>query len=172
MKNSVFKTLIYQYAISDWTEKKKFLLSLIDHTKFEDNGSFETDRKHNYNSYLDKFVDTIKYQLGMFQEELGAPNGTITDVWCVKYKPGDFHPPHTHSSNGYSGVLYLEYDEDQHTGTYFVNSVTDPITDLTNYSVPNVHEGAIVIAPSNILHFTLPNKSKKIRIIIGFDIKF
>ena len=67
---------------------------------------------------------------------------------------------------------YLEYDEDEHTGTYFVNPVTDPITDLTNYSLPNVHEGAIVIVPSNVLHFTYPNKSNKIRIVMGFDIKF
>jgi hypothetical protein len=172
MKNPMFQTLVYQYAVMNWEEKKQSLLSLIDHTKFENNQSFETDRKASNNSYLNRFVDIIQQELEMFRTEINMSELFVTNVWSVKYNTGDFHPPHTHSSSGYSGVLYLEYDEVEHTGTYFVNTTTDPITDLTNYSLPNVHEGAIVIAPSNVLHFTYPNKSKKIRIIIGFDIKF
>ena len=172
MKNVMFQTLVYQYAVDDWDSKKHSLLSLIDHTKFQNNDSFETDRKDNNNCYLDQFVNIVQPQLSMFQQELGVPELFVTDVWAVKYKTGDFHPIHTHSSCGYSGILYLEYDEEEHTGTYFVNPVTDPITDLTNYSLPNVHEGAIVIVPSNVLHFTYPNNSEKIRIVIGFDVKF
>jgi hypothetical protein len=172
MKNIMFQTQVYQYAVDDWEEKKHRLLALINHNKFQDNGSFESDRKNSANRYLENFVDIIQPQLSMFQHELGVSDVAVTNVWCVKYQTGDFHPPHTHSSSGYSGVLYLEYDEDEHTGTYFVNPVTDPITDLTNYSLPNVHEGAIVIVPSNVLHFTYPNKSNKIRIVMGFDIKF
>ncbi len=169
MKNIMFQTLVYQYAVDDWEKKKHSLQSLIDHEKFHDNGSFETDRKDNNNSYRNQFVEVIQPQLSMFQQELDIKELIISNVWTVKYKTGDFHPAHTHSSSGYSGILYLEYDENEHTGTYFVDPITDPITDLTNYSLPNVHEGAIVIVPSNILHFTYPNKSKKIRIIIGFD---
>jgi hypothetical protein len=45
MKNPMFQTLVYQYAVINWEEKNQSLLSLIDHTKFEHNGSFETDRK-------------------------------------------------------------------------------------------------------------------------------
>ena len=172
MKNVMFQTLVYQYGVDDWEGKKHSLQSLIDHNKFQDNDSFETDRLSNNNSYLSQFVNIIQPQLSMFKQELGVKEAFVTDVWTVKYKHGDFHPAHTHSSSGYSGVLYLEYDEDEHTGTYFVNPVTDPITDLTNYSLPNVHEGAIVIVPSNVLHFTYPNKSNKIRIVMGFDIKF
>jgi quercetin dioxygenase-like cupin family protein len=172
MKNPMFQTVVYQYAVAGWEEKKQSLLSLIDHSKFEDNGSFKTDRTAVNNSYLNNFVEIIQQELEMFRTELNTPELFITDVWSVKYETGDFHPPHTHSSSGYSGVLYLEYDENEHTGTYFVDSLTDPITDLTNYSLPTVHEGAVVIVPSNVLHFTYPNKSKKIRIIIGFDVKF
>jgi hypothetical protein len=172
MKNVMFQTQVYQYAVDDWEEKKHRLVELIDHTKFQYNASFYTDRKDSANRYLGKFVDIIQPQLSMFQHELGVNEVAVTDVWCVKYQTGDFHPVHTHSSRGYSGVLYLEYDEGEHTGTYFVNPVTDPVTDLTNYSLPNVHEGALVIAPSNVLHFTYPNKSKKIRLVIGFDLKF
>jgi hypothetical protein len=172
MKNVMFQTQVYQYAVDNWEEKKHRLLALIDETKFQYNASFQTDRKDSDNSYLKNFVDIIQPQLSMFQQELRVSEVVVTDVWCVKYQTGDFHPVHTHSSRGYSGVLYLEYNEIEHTGTFFVNPITDPITDLTNYSLPNVHEGAIVIAPSNVLHFTLPNKSKDVRIVVGFDIKF
>lgn len=172
MKNIMFQTQVYQYAVDDWGEKKQRLLALIDDTKFQYNTSFYTDRKASNNSYLNNFVDIIQQELEMFRTEIDTSELFITNVWSVKYNTGDFHPPHTHSSSGYSGVLYLEYDETEHTGTYFVNSATDPITDLTNYSLPNVHEGAIVIVPSNVLHFTYPNTSNKIRIVIGFDLKF
>jgi hypothetical protein len=172
MKNKMFQTTVYQYAINDWEEKKKRLLALLDPTKYQSNESFQSDRKNSNNSYLDEFVNNIQTELEIFRQELNVPELFVTDVWSVKYNTGDFHPPHTHSSIGYSGILYLDYDETEHTGTYFVDTITDPVTDQTNYSLPNVHEGSIVIVPSNVLHFTYPNKSKKTRIIIGFDIKF
>ena len=33
-------------------------------------------------------------------------------------------------------------------------------------------EGLMIIVPSNILHYTLPNNSHTIKTIIGFDLKF
>ena len=171
MKNAMWQTMCYQYGISDWDNKKYKIKSLLNHDDFIHNGAFSTDRSKNKNSYLNNFLDIIKPQLEMFASDIGTESLRITDVWAVKYFNGDFHPPHTHSSNGYSAILYLEYDEKEHTGTYFVNSITDHITDLTNYSLPQVFEGMIVIVPSNVLHFTYPNKSEKMRLIIGFDIK-
>jgi hypothetical protein len=172
MKNIMFKNFVYQYGIENWENKKEKMLKLINDSAFQRNGVFETDRKLSNNSYLTPFLEIFKKDIDDFRIELEMPNLEITNVWSVRYQQGDFHPPHTHSSSGYSGIIYLEYDESVHTGTYFVNSVTDPITDLTMYSVPTVHEGAMIIAPSNVLHFTYPNMSNKIRSIIGFDIKF
>jgi len=172
MKNIMFKNLVYQYGIGNWENKKEEILKLIDDSKFQRNDVFETDRQLSNNLYLTPFSEIFKEDIDNFRIELEVPTLRITNVWSVRYQQGDFHPPHTHSSTGYSGIIYLEYDESVHTGTYFVNSVTDPITDLTAYSVPTVYEGTIVIAPSNVLHFTYPNMSNKIRSIIGFDIKF
>lgn len=172
MKNVLFQTVYYQYSIPGWKEKKKHLISAIDYKKFQHYESFETDRKHNSNSYLEEFATIFQTELDCFRSELALDKIYLTDVWSVRYATGQFHAPHTHSSFGYSGVLYLDYVENEHTGTYFINSITDPITDLTNGFSPNVREGDIVIAPSNILHFTYPNISKKDRLIVGFDIKF
>jgi hypothetical protein len=172
MKNTMFKTLIYQYPVENWESKKFEIKKFICEEKFIRNESFFTDRKLANNNYLDEFLNIFKDELEEFKKEIAVNELILTNVWTVKYFTGDFHPVHTHSSTGYSGILYLDYDEDEHTGTYFVNSQTDPITDLTNYSLPVVHEGQMSIAPSSILHFTFPNNSLKIRQVIGFDLKF
>ena len=172
MKNTLFQTPYYQYSVSNWQEKKKQLLSLLDNGKFKYCDQFFSDRSQNSNTYLKDFTNIIQTELENFRLELGLSTIFVTDVWTVKYKTGDFHAPHTHSSFGYSGVLYLDYDQYQHTGTCFVNPITNPITDLTDGMAPTVYEGDIVLTPSNILHFTYPNKSIKDRIIMGFDIKF
>jgi hypothetical protein len=172
MKNIIFKNLVYQYSIINWENKKTKILKFINESNFQRERSFDTDRNTSNNLYLSAFSEIFEQEINNFKTELEVPNLRITNVWSVKYHQGDFHPPHTHSSTGYSGIIYLDYDEDVHTGTYFVNSVTDPITDLTMYSVPPAHEGALVIAPSNVLHFTYPNTSNVIRSVIGFDIKF
>jgi quercetin dioxygenase-like cupin family protein len=172
MKNILFQIPVYQYSVLAWTEKKKRLLSLLDSEKFKYCDTFLSDRSQNSNVYLKDFTDIIQSELENFRLDLGLGTIFVTDVWTVTYKTGDFHAPHTHSSSGYSGVLYLDYDQEEHTGTCFVNSITNPITDLTDGARPQVQEGDIVLTPSNILHFTYPNKSTKDRTIMGFDIKF
>jgi hypothetical protein len=172
MKNILFQIPIYQYSVLAWAEKKKRLLSLLDSEKFKYCDTFLSDRRQNSNVYLKDFTDIIQPELENFRLDLGLGTIFVTDVWTVTYKTGDFHAPHTHSSSGYSGVLYLDYDQEEHTGTCFVNSITNPITDLTDGARPQVQEGDIVLTPSNVLHFTYPNKSIKDRTIMGFDIKF
>jgi len=172
MKNTMFNTLIYQYPVENWLSKKSEIKKYIFEENFIRNEYFFTDRKPANNNYLNEFSTIFKDDLEKFKNDIAVNEMILTNVWAVKYFTGDFHPVHTHSSNGYSGILYLDYDEDEHTGTYFVNSQTDPITDLTYYSVPTAHEGQMLIAPSSVLHFTYPNISSKIRQVIGFDLKF
>lgn len=172
MKNTLFQIPCYHYSIQLWPEKKEKLFSLLDNEKFIYCDKFFSDRSRNSNVYLKDFTDIIQIELEHFRNEIGVNTIFITDVWTVKYKTGDFHAPHTHSSSGYSGVLYLDYDQQEHTGTCFINSITNPITDLTDGFTPQVCEGDIVLTPSNVLHFTYPNQSTKKRIIMGFDIKF
>jgi len=73
---------------------------------------------------------------------------------------------------GYSGIIYLDYDETLHSPTYFINPVNNPITDQTEIKKIQASEGLMIIVPSNILHYTLPNNSHTIKTIIGFDLKF
>jgi hypothetical protein len=171
MKNIIFGYNLFQYPCLDWPNQKAVGLAWLEKSKFNrsDIQTFFSDRDKMPRFYLEEFVDTFKKELTIFCQDLEAASIEVTDVWFVKYEAGDWHPPHTHSSKGYSGVIYFEYDENIHTPTYFLNMITDPITDKTNYCKPIVYEGDIIIAPSNLLHFTYPNLSNKTRIILGFD---
>ena len=173
MKNNLFGYQIYQYFLSDWDLKKEKIKSMIDDSRLVrgENQWFNSDRHTNNNSYGAEFVNLIQDDLQLFIQDINTPNIGISKVWTVKYDKGDFHPPHTHSASGYSAVLYLEYIKEKHTPVWFVDPITDPITDQTNYCVPDVYEGMIVICPSNVLHFTYPNTSEEARQIVGFDIR-
>jgi hypothetical protein len=171
MKNIIFGYNLYQYSCLDWPSQKNQGLEWLEKTIFSRNSDqpFFSDRNNVPQFYRQDFVDTFKKELTLFCQDLEVESVEITDIWFAKYEVGDWHPPHTHSSNGYSGIIYFEYDDIVHTPTYFLNPVTDPITDKTNYCKPTVYEGDIVIAPSNLLHFTYPNLSTKTRIVLGFD---
>ena len=174
MKNIMFKTMMYQYHANDWEEKKKILKNLIDEDKLEFQGDYKvflSDRGKS--NYKDQFLDLFQNELSLFKSDLNYQGHiSVQDVWTAKYDKNQFHPTHNHSGRGYSGILFYEYDETEHTPPWFVDPMTDPISDKTNYSIPTVYEGSIVIVPSSVLHFTFPNTSDKPRIIIGFDLTF
>ena len=174
MKTPLFQTDFYQYPIENWKSKKEKLLEYIN---FDDmvrnpNQMFESDKHTNNSGYLKLFGETFNQELNFFKAEANLPQFALTKVWTVNYKKGDMHGPHNHAGSGYSGILYFNYDEDEHTPTHFVYPLNDPIHDQTMISKPSAFEGLMLIVPSNILHYTKPNYSDKNRTIIGFDIKF
>ena len=173
MKVGSFQDEIHQYGATDWHEQKEIVKSWIDKTVFlprEKIQWFDSDRYTSKQFYKDDFVKTFQQNIDMFCNDIGKPL-QVEEVWIVRYQKGDFHPPHAHGAKGYSGILMAEFDENEHTGPWFVQDNPDPITDRTNYCAPKVFEGDIIFSPSRLLHFTYPNTSDKERIIVGFDMK-
>ena len=138
-------------------------------TNLKGMADFETDRD-SQRTYIDPFMEIFSDELQQFGRELNVLSFKIEDIWSVQYKRGDFHAVHTHGTCNFSGVLYLDYDEVEHTPTHFVMQNINPVTNMTDIVSPLVREGDIIIFPSNILHFTTPCKTDKIRKIISFDI--
>jgi len=174
MIHDLFKTLAYQYDIKDWGNKKSKLNSLINANKFTRNPlqNFSSDRNEDKVSYVNEFCEIFKDELDQFKQELGVTGFDVTDAWTVKYDKGDFHVPHNHSGNGFSGIVYLDFDPSEHTTTYFVSPINDPVTDQTQIMESPGAEGMMLIVPSCIMHYTIPNKSDIQRSIVSFDIKF
>jgi hypothetical protein len=173
MQVELFKIMAHQFPVVDWSEKKKEIVEKIDFTKLirKDKQGFLSDRETNNNAYAEAFMHLFQNELQMFRNEVNHFSFDLTSVWTAEYHKGDWHPPHTHGATGYSGILYLDFDMDEHGPTYFINPFTDPNLGDTIIRFPLAMEGVLTIVPSALLHFTYPNESDKVRRIIGFDLK-
>ena len=172
MKAPLFEFPSYQYEVSDWEFKKKGLLSRINKSKFQrtELQTFETDRQTCGKSYVRYLEQFLQPELSEFCGEAEVTCG-VSDAWAVKYQKGDQQTIHNHRGWGFSGILYVEYDPKVHTPTCFVAPWNDPTNDTTSLKFPkNVKEGTIFIVPSSTLHFVYPNKTRKQRIVIAFDL--
>ena len=172
MKTPLFEFPSYRYEISDWEFKKKGLLNRIKKSNFyrTELQTFETDRKtagKTYVHYLSEFLKDILFE---FCKEAEV-TCSMTDAWCVKYQKGDQQTIHNHRGWGFTGILYVEFDPKVHTPTCFMAPWNNPTNDTTTLAMPkDVKEGTIFISPSFTHHFVHPNKARKQRTVISFDL--
>ena len=172
MKAPLFDFPSYQYEVSDWEFKKKGLLNRINKGNFirTQLQTFETDRQtagKTYVYYMQEFLRDILFE---FCKEAKV-TCSMTDAWCVRYQKGDQQTIHNHRGWGFSGLLYVNFDPEVHTPTCFMAPWNDPRNDMTNLVYPKkVKEGTLVIAPSFTHHYVEPNKSRKQRTVISFDL--
>ena len=88
-------------------------------------------------------------------------------AWSVTYDKGHYHAPHNHSSQGYTGIIYLQIKKDSPKTTYI-----QPWNNEKDQSVlftPDVEQGDIMIVPQFIMHYTEPNTINFKKRIISFD---
>jgi len=88
-------------------------------------------------------------------------------AWSVTYDKGHYHVPHNHSSQGYTGILYLQINKDSPKTTYI--QPWNNTNDQTVLYAPDVEQGDIMIVPQFLMHYTEPNKSYFKKRIISFD---
>ena len=172
MKASLFEFPSYQYQIDDWEFKKKGLLNRINKSKFirTELQTFETDRQTAGKSYVNYLAELLRPELSEFCEEAEV-TCHMTDAWCVRYQKGDQQTIHNHRGWGFTGVLYVEFDPKVHTPTCFMAPWQDPRSDTTTLAMPkDVKEGTVFITPSFTHHFVHPNKARKQRTVISFDL--
>lgn len=173
MIGNLFAMRYVSVQAEDWGEKKEELLDLLREGDFErrDLAQFETDRHNNRNRYIEDFCGIFGDELNRFGMEMGLAQLRIGAIWAVRYRRGDYHAVHNHRSTGYSGILYVDYDEAEHTPSIHVSPWNNPVTDMTELAAPPVREGTFVFVPSSVLHYTRPNESDKLRQIVAFDME-
>ena len=173
MKAPLFEFPSYQYEVDDWEFKRKGLLNRISKCDFyrTELQSFETDRRSDVNkSWVHYLQDLLRPELSEFCKEAQV-TCSMSDAWCVRYQKGDQQTIHNHRGWGFSGVLYAQYDPKVHTPTCFMAPWQNPTTDTTSLAYPSkVKEGTVFIAPSFTHHFVHPNKARKQRTVISFDL--
>tara|TARA_R100000655_G_scaffold79966_1_gene119407 strand:+ start:96 stop:620 length:525 start_codon:yes stop_codon:yes gene_type:complete len=88
-------------------------------------------------------------------------------AWSVTYDKGHYHVPHNHSSQGYTGIIYLQINKDSPKTTY-IQPWNNSNDETVLYS-PKVKKGDIMIVPQFLMHYTEPNKTYFKKRIISFD---
>ena len=172
MKAPLFEFPSYQYEVDDWDFKKKGLLNRINKQEFNRTTlqTFETDRQTNDKTYVRYLHDFLKDILFEFCKEAEV-TCSMSDAWCVRYQKDDYQIIHNHRGWGFSGILYVEFDPEVHSPTCFMAPWQEPRTDRTYLAYPkDVEEGTVFIAPSFTHHFVQPNKVRKQRTVISFDL--
>jgi len=172
----MFHVPLYSYQVENWERKKNDLLFKIDQNdnfKYYELNEFKTDRHSIKNSYASDFETIFYDELNQFLRDADLTYLEIKDIWTLKYtKVSENHCPHNHSSTGYTGLLYLEYDPLVHEPTRFIGPWNNPVTDTTIISsIPDPNPGVIYIWPSFILHYVDGMKTDKLRMVTSWDME-
>jgi hypothetical protein len=175
MINALFLVPLYFYEIKEWDRKKKALLSRVNKSNFGylHANTFQTDRGNEKNRYALDFEGIFREELDQFKEEAGLNYYRVSDIWTLKYtKKNENHCPHNHKSTGYTGLMYLEYDDKVHTPTRFIGPWNDPVSDRTLLaSVPKPQVGMMYIWPSVLIHYAEAMQTNKLRMVTSWDME-
>lgn len=171
IENTLFKINYWSTPIINFKNKKFHLQKLIKKFPEKKHGlqNFSTNRQSDRSGFAEAFVNICGEEMRMLSQIL-KKDIQIENIWSVSYKLGEYHSPHNHGATGLTGILYLEFDETNPTTTYIQpwNHIENDTT--LYYNIP-AHEGLLTVVPKFVTHFTQPNKSKKIKRIISFDMK-
>jgi hypothetical protein len=169
--------------LSNWEEKKNNLLKILN--EYQDKvlrrgNVLSSYNKENYSdsyqNFIEKITEIFNEELHLIYEVFGSEKypdkkANILDAWFQEQKENMYHGPHIHGMNGLSVICFLEYDEKEHTSTQFISPYQDTLRgNFLNHS-EKVTEGTMLIFPSNIMHYTEPNQSKKSRIIFSMNVE-
>ena len=160
----------YHYKVSNWKEKKEQLLDFVSNLSFK----YFDQPADLYTTYGDQTssipLKILEDDILKFTTEVKYSGEINAEIWFQKYYENQFHSPHNHGAIGYSSVLYINFDKRIHDGTRFLAPFNDPDGNHVEFA-PDVDEGSLIFFPSYLYHFTIPNKSDSIRIIMSMNIR-
>ena len=162
----------FSIKIAEWERKKERLLSMVD---WNNSSAIENDHFTDYHlnikngcPYREQFENVLSEELQVFADHIKT-NLVLKEIWAQRYHKEKHMVAHTHGSKGFSCVLYAEFDPSQHKATTFMAPFNNFINDDTLYFTPEVTEGTIVIFPSMLPHYAVPNTSSIPRTIFSLN---
>lgn len=113
--------------------------------------------------------------------EVGHREFKITGCWANASAPGARHRIHSHPNNYLSGVYYVRTHDGADTINFHdprpqIAIIRPPVRTLTadnaDQVVVQVKDGTLLVFPAWLQHSVDPNRSRRVRISIGFNIMF
>jgi hypothetical protein len=160
---------IYKYKVKDWNKVKQELLLCYGETSTHIIGDGKDKVLTNWNTDFRSKIHTQEGISRILFDEINRfmfdfkINYQITDAWFQQYEKNMAHGVHDHGE-GYSCVVYIEFDPKIHHSTIFV----DDDGRETNL---DVEEGDMIFFDSSHKHKCPPNKTDKRRTICSFNLK-
>ena len=155
----------FQYGWSSNT-LTTFIYQVENHQKhFIENEILKNEIKQHVSNYFD-----------IWKFETKKVDATIKEMWLNIAKEGGYQEEHTHGAAMFSGVLYLQVNEE--SGYFqFINPLPSEATLMqcsnifTDSYTIFPKNGMIVLFPGWMKHRVLSNKTNQDRISISFNIK-
>ena len=102
----------------------------------------------------------------------------ITDMWANVLKPGEYHAPHTHSNNSWSGVWYADAEDtsgicfaDPRVQANVIQPSSKPNLDNATVLEYTAKTNRIYLFPSWIYHWVPALKGNKTRTSVSWNIQ-
>ena len=170
----IFSTPFLHLQITNWHEKKSKLKEILSRQKTKEipQENIITDF-HYSKDYTEELSQIFSYEMREIHRKFGLKDYFIRNAWFEIAKNKMDHKVHNHGAVGLSAVCYIDYDPIYHTPTHFISSLdnTDIETGTTQFFIPqNISEKSLIVFPSRLNHFTLPNTSDIDRTILAFNI--
>jgi hypothetical protein len=171
IETNLFSIPMWKILVNNFKQKKKDLKKILKSFPEKRSGlqTFETNRQIDRTYLSEHFSKIFENELNSLVDQLKT-NIQIEDVWSISYKKEDYHITHNHGSIGLTGILYLDMPKDAPV-TQYIQPWNNWINDTTVHCPFPVSEGTMIVIPKFVKHFTTPNKSKKIKQVVSWDMK-
>jgi uncharacterized protein (TIGR02466 family) len=179
IKTSLFPTNIWildnLLKLEDLKKIQKEINKLLKN-KTQTNGDLQNNNKFvSLNEEIIKCLSSIFKNCFYKYEDF-----QITGMWGNNFL-GNFHKPHNHANNFYSGVFYTEADEtsapitfiDPKQQSFVIRPAVEKYTidNSPQWDIP-CKTNRIIFFPSWLQHFVGANKIKSKRVSIAFNVMF
>lgn len=171
---NMFSLPIFHLYADDWEEKKQKLIEIASNARYDKKpGEFvSSDYFDKQKSYWNDLTELITPEIQRFVDRTGQ-DFVIDGAWFERATPGQCHIPHNHGATGFSAVMFVEYDEEEHEPTHFICPFNEFTGGLEKTYVPrDIRSGSVIFFPSAIHHYTVPNQSEKPRLILSWNLAF
>ena len=167
----MFAVPIFHLYAEDWDRKKESLLDISRKQKFrKDVGEYVKSDFRAPKADWSVIEPLIDDELRKFKDQVNI-DLKVDAFWFERAGKGDQHLLHNHGAQGFSAVMYIEYDPEEHTPTQFVSPFDNIIGWVDIYSPRDIRSGSVIFFPSFVHHYTLPCDSDKERLILSWNMK-
>ena len=197
----MFSVPLCHIEVENWKIKKEQLLNIHKNVETNENGNptnrFDVSTDYHFNnksgsSYSIDIHRILQDEINLLQDMILHPtdfNNMVYDIlpemecddcdyyfrlensWFERAPKSKQHSAHTHGPVGYSCVLFLDYDCNEHSPTVFLNPFFSSFFGCPPDYCPDhiVKEGSLICFPSPVVHYTNPNNSDNDRMILSWN---